>query len=121
MPHFAVVYVGGTCLPLEPATSNDEIQNRAEIAGANKAIVCGSQMDIELSVRHKTIVDDVDDDLSEEPNRDDGNLPVSVAPDYRSHIFFTSGTTGTPKGVEVLGRGIMRLASGIFHRADRVG
>ncbi|KIK54910.1 hypothetical protein GYMLUDRAFT_176445 [Collybiopsis luxurians FD-317 M1] len=36
-------------------------------------------------------------------------FPLPLAQDHRSHIFFTSGTTGIPKAVQILSQGITRL------------
>ncbi|GAA2935854.1 hypothetical protein GCM10020221_34560 [Streptomyces thioluteus] len=41
---------------------------------------------------------------------DDGTPPAEPAPDGVSFVFYTSGTTGRPKGVEVRDAGILRLA-----------
>ncbi|KAL1873440.1 hypothetical protein VTK73DRAFT_985 [Phialemonium thermophilum] len=125
----AVVYAGGTCLPLEPTMSYDEVQDRAGRARARYAIVCASQLGIKLPEPVVQVIFDEEDGKQEEdnssaqrlpppPHKD--NFPRAVPDDYRSHVLFTSGSTGTPKGVEVLGRGVVRLRSGFFEPTDRV-
>lgn len=115
----AVVYAGGTCVPLDPTMSDDDIQARAQLADAKFLILSPSHADRQIPIRYRFTVNHHEahsDDIGEQRFC----FPVLTAPDYRSHIFFTSGTTGIPKGVETLGRGIIRLRNGIFDPNDRV-
>ncbi|WP_251094277.1 amino acid adenylation domain-containing protein [Streptomyces sp. Caat 7-52] len=44
-------------------------------------------------------------------NADEGNPPLRVGPDSIAYIVFTSGSTGSPKGVPIRHRGVVRLVS----------
>ncbi|MFJ7330942.1 amino acid adenylation domain-containing protein [Streptomyces cyaneofuscatus] len=44
-------------------------------------------------------------------NADEKNPPLRVDPDSLAYIVFTSGSTGSPKGVPIRHRGIVRLVS----------
>ncbi|KAM4054765.1 AMP-binding enzyme [Hirsutella rhossiliensis] len=114
-----VVYAGGTCLPLDPSMSDADIEARANLAGACILITSPHVKGREISVRHKITMRPAKI-CPAELAQDSFSFPVPVAPDYRSHILFTSGTTGKPKGVEILGRSIIRLHKGVFDPEDRV-
>ncbi|KAI5866402.1 antibiotic synthetase [Durotheca rogersii] len=111
----AVLYAAGTCLPLDPELLSDDMQTRLDVAKVRYLITDTEHEDSRLSTQTRFLVSAP----PAEPHRSNGGdsendkevtIPAPVRADHRSHILFTSGTTGVPKGVEVPGRGILRLA-----------
>lgn len=106
----AVVYAGGTCLALDDSLSDDDTRTRLGVAKTKHLLIdrTGWPRKNALSVDNVFVVD-----LKQEmPALPHGipDLPRAAFPDYQSHIFFTSGTTGKPKAVQVPGQGILGMA-----------
>ncbi|KID85197.1 gramicidin S synthetase 1 [Metarhizium guizhouense ARSEF 977] len=103
----AIIYMGGTCVPLDPDRAQSDMQTQLQVAGVKNMIVDDAFQHRHLPVTKIPLLQ------SPDGRHTAGNaaaLPVATKADFRSHIFFTSGTTGTPKAVEILARGIVRLA-----------
>ncbi|PKK49423.1 hypothetical protein CI102_10159 [Trichoderma harzianum] len=109
----AIVYAGGTCLPLEETLSDTDIHAHLTFAKARYLIVDdinqnrfqfgGSTINVDISKHHNS-----NSFTTTRPGQ--VRLPKDTPYDFRSHVIFSSGTTGMPKGIQVLGRGIVRLA-----------
>ncbi|KAK0756619.1 hypothetical protein N5P37_010774 [Trichoderma harzianum] len=109
----AIVYAGGTCLPLEEILSDTDIHAHLTFAKARYLIVDdinqnrfqfgGSTINVDISKHHNS-----NSFTTTRPGQ--VRLPKDTPYDFRSHVIFSSGTTGMPKGIQVLGRGIVRLA-----------
>ncbi|KAK6356087.1 hypothetical protein TWF718_000461 [Orbilia javanica] len=105
----AVVFVGGTCVPLDPSISDEQIQVRLDDAQPvylitdveNQHRQLGEVPKVSAAQAHERL-----DWLSVEGKE---CVPTPTYLETRSHIFYTSGTTGKPKGVQVLARGIYRI------------
>ncbi|KAJ6263861.1 hypothetical protein Dda_2433 [Drechslerella dactyloides] len=116
----AVVFVGATCMPLDPSLSDEQLQVILDDAGSIHIVTdAGNQHRPFGSIRRFTVEHGKLSQLSEETF---DCAPTRTYPDTRSHILYTSGSTGKPKGVQDLAIGIYRMIqwSGI-HSADRVG
>ncbi|KAF5379552.1 hypothetical protein D9757_009279 [Collybiopsis confluens] len=112
-----ILYAGGTVLPLDPTLTDDEIQMRLKAANV-KYLISDSRHHGRHTVAHDLVLTGGVSDglvpwatqwLGEIPFPLLAKFPLKLAHDHRSHIFFTTGTTGVPKAVQVLARGIARL------------
>ncbi len=95
----AVFKAGGVYLPIEPHFPADRIAttlSRAECAaGADRA---GSTTTLDQALDSLPGVQTLFVDAAYEEDHADGDLGVDVAPDQLAYIYFTSGSTGEPKG-----------------------
>ena len=102
----AVLFVGGTCVPLDPSLPSKELQIRLTDAETSYLIT-----DIENQYRFSMFEQIV---VSPERKPDDffsgsHNGLAHTTIDHRTHMLYTSGTSGKPKAVQILARGIVRL------------
>jgi amino acid adenylation domain-containing protein/thioester reductase-like protein len=102
----AVIRAGGSCVPLDPAAPEERLRFMVEDLGLRIALTSGAWQS-NLPVPELVLLED----SSEWPSPDMAEKMLDLTgPDHRTHILFTSGTTGRPKAVEILARGIIRLA-----------
>ncbi|KAF3123872.1 hypothetical protein TWF569_001630 [Orbilia oligospora] len=105
----AVVFVGGTCVPLDPSISDDQIQVRLDDAQPVYLISDVENQHRQLGGVPKVTVSHENLDSPSSTGEAKDCIPTPTYPETRSHIFYTSGTTGKPKGVQVLARGLYRV------------
>lgn len=87
--------LGAVAVPVDLKTSSENIQNL--IDAGHPALIATSRNDIESEVPVYEL-DQLFDDIAEV----DPEAPTkTVAPDSLLFLFFTSGTTGKPKGVRI--------------------
>ncbi|KAF5379620.1 hypothetical protein D9757_009226 [Collybiopsis confluens] len=110
-----ILYAGGTVLPMDPDLADGEIRSRLEAAGAKYLISdtlnsgrCSAQYNMVLN-GNDTLLKFTEEQLEVVSFPILAKFPIQVAQEHRSHIYFTSGTTGVPKAVQILAQGITRL------------
>ncbi|QYT04329.1 Non-ribosomal peptide synthetase [Trichoderma simmonsii] len=108
----AIVYAGGTCLPLDGTLSDADIHARLAFAKAKYLIVDGvnkNRLQFGGVIINVNISNYYGSNSSMTTSPGQINLPKDTPYDFRSHVMFSSGTTGVPKGIQIFGRGITRL------------
>ena len=95
----AVFKAGGAYLPIEPHFPADRIATT--LSRAECALVVteqGSTTTLDAALASLPEVERLDVDAAGEEDHAEGNLGVEVAPTQLAYIYFTSGSTGQPKG-----------------------
>jgi len=108
----AILLSGAACVPLDPDYPVDRLRFMLEDSGA-KVLLATPVLSNRLSVGETTVIQ-LDGILGSGTGLIPEDLPSKASPLDASHIFYTSGSTGQPKGVRVCHRGVSRLAHGDF-------
>jgi amino acid adenylation domain-containing protein len=96
----AIFKAGGAYLPIEPHFPADRIAKMFSRAGCRLVLTeQGSTTTLDDAVGSLTGVQTLYIDVACEEHHADADLGVRVAPDQLAYIYFTSGSTGEPKGV----------------------
>lgn len=95
----AVFKAGGVYLPIEPHFPADRIASTLRRAECGLVLTePGSTTTLEKALDALSGVQTLFVDAAYEEDHADGDLGVEVAPDQLAYIYFTSGSTGEPKG-----------------------
>jgi len=95
----AIFKVGGAYLPIEPHFPADRIARTLSRAGCWLVLTeRGSTAMLDQALDSLSGVQTLFVDAAYEEDHADGDLGVDVAPDQIAYIYFTSGSTGEPKG-----------------------
>ncbi len=129
---FAVLRVGGVVVPLDTQIGNEQLAHILNDSGADRIVTTTSYTSrlhkLGLDTPPQPILLDVpaDDPRSWQALRqsDPAALPA-VQPDDQAVLFYTSGTTGMPKGVPLTHRNLTYqidaiFRSGLLTPADRI-
>jgi amino acid adenylation domain-containing protein len=104
----AILKAGGAYLPLDPGHPRDHLRTLLADAGARLVLVApGSVLAQDLSG-----ITAVDVDESRPQTPEVARRPRAGGPEDLAYVMYTSGSTGVPKGVEILHRGVLRLVVG---------
>ncbi|KAE8373149.1 hypothetical protein BDV26DRAFT_301315 [Aspergillus bertholletiae] len=109
----AVIRARLTCVPIEPSMPKFRVNNMLTDIGAR--YILSDSKDIANDIAHTAIIPITGQDYRDTSYvRKDSQMDGLVHdPDheYRSHILFTSGTSGRPKAVQIPERAIIHLAT----------
>ena len=95
----AIFKAGGAYLPIEPHFPADRIARTLSRAGCRLVLTeRGSTATLDQALDSLSGVETLFIDAAYEEDHPDGDLGVDVAPDQLAYIYFTSGSTGEPKG-----------------------
>jgi amino acid adenylation domain-containing protein len=95
----AVFKAGGAYLPIEPHFPPERIANTLSRAGCALVLTePGSTGSLDKAVASLPGVQTLSIDAALDEDHSDTDLGVIVAPDQVAYIYFTSGSTGEPKG-----------------------
>ena len=115
----AVFKAGGVYLPIEPHFPADRIAAMLTRAGCGLVLTePGSTTTLDQALRALPDAQMLFIDAAYEEDRPDGNLGVEVAPDQLAYIYFTSGSTGEPKGAMCEHAGMLNH---LFAKIDDLG
>jgi amino acid adenylation domain-containing protein len=115
----AIFKAGGAYLPIEPHFPADRIARMLSRAGCRIVLTeRGSTTTLDHALDSLSGVRTLYIDAACEADHADGDLGVSVASDQLAYIYFTSGSTGEPKGVMCEHAGMLNHLRAKIHDLD---
>jgi long-chain acyl-CoA synthetase len=123
MSYFGVLKTGGTCIPVDPESSTDEVINFARAGEASGIVISAKLKEEHSDLSEKLKAAGLDaiklwtfDEVFEMPDeKTEGErialLPQRVTAQTVASLIFTSGTTGRPKGVMLSHRNLTSMVS----------
>ncbi|KAL4956619.1 hypothetical protein BDW69DRAFT_192267 [Aspergillus filifer] len=104
----AIIYAGGTCVPIDPKLPNQQIERRLNRLETRCVLVDESNSGRELPFSQLLVEDIISASI---PLTEANTYPVKTGLDHRTHLIHTSGTTSEPKAVQIVARSIMHVSA----------
>src|SRR5213082_159032 len=115
----AIFKAGGAYLPIEPHFPADRIARTLSRAGCRLVLTeRGSTAMLDQALESLSGVETLFIDAAYEEGHPEGDLGIDVAPDQLAYIYFTSGSTGEPKGAMCEHAGLLNH---LFAKIDDLG
>ncbi|MEU9012753.1 AMP-binding protein, partial [Streptomyces sp. NPDC048479] len=115
----AIFKAGGAYLPVEPHFPAGRIATTLARAGCGLVLTePGSTTTLDQALETLPAVQALVVDAAYEEDHPDGDLGIAVAPDQLAYIYFTSGSTGEPKGAMCEHAGMLNH---LFAKIDDLG
>jgi len=115
----AIFKAGGAYLPIEPRFPADRIARTLSRAGCRLVLTeRGSTATLDHAFESLSEIQALLIDAAYEEGHADDNLGIDVAPDQLAYIYFTSGSTGEPKGAMCEHAGMLNH---LFAKIDDLG
>lgn len=106
----AIIYAGGTCVPLDPLLPDQQIQDRLERLGTRYILADETNCKRNLPSFTLVSVEDVSTSVLNGWRLAAKNFPVQTDLTHCTHLIHTSGTTSRPKAVQIAAKSIVHVA-----------
>jgi amino acid adenylation domain-containing protein len=114
---FAILKAGGAYIPIDPMYPGERIRYMLEDSNS-KILLINNKDKLEKFTANTSPLVFIDLEDMGNYRGDSSDLPVINSPMDLVHVLYTSGTTGTPKGVMIENRSVINLIKGITDIID---
>ncbi|WP_244590656.1 AMP-binding protein [Xenorhabdus mauleonii] len=103
----AIVFSGGSYCYINPKDPLQRKKKLLELANCNM-VLCGTAFNQEIGTETNYLLLDIEDNILQ-PTEDKPTVWLNRQPEDEFYFIFTSGTTGTPKGISIRNESVANL------------